>query len=63
MPLVVAMTARRFRLDLVPGARIEPQPGISLRAKYGMPMTLEHPPSQAPAEEPATAEAASRSDA
>lgn len=36
--VVVAMVAQRFRLDLVPGARVETDPEITLRARYGIPM-------------------------
>jgi hypothetical protein len=32
-----------FRLDLVAGHRVEPNPGITLRLKHGLRMTL-HPP-------------------
>jgi cytochrome P450 len=38
--LVVAMVAQRYRLDLVPGHPVIPQPAISLRARHGMLMTL-----------------------
>jgi cytochrome P450 len=40
MQLVIAMVAQRYRLDLVPGHPIAAQPAISLRARYGMLMTL-----------------------
>jgi len=40
--LVLATLWRRFRLDLVPGRRIEPEPSITLRPRHGMPMTV-HP--------------------
>jgi cytochrome P450 len=33
MQLVVAMVAQRFRLELVPGQRVFPQPTISLRPR------------------------------
>lgn len=39
--LILATVVRRFRLRLAPGARIEPEPSVTLRPKYGMPMTLE----------------------
>jgi cytochrome P450 len=38
--LVTAMICRRHRLDLVPGTRLELEPGITLRPKGGIPMTL-----------------------
>jgi cytochrome P450 len=44
--VILAMTAQRFRLDLVPGARAEPLPGITLRVRDGLPMTVH--PAQAP---------------
>lgn len=31
---------RRFRLELTPGARVEPHPGITLRPRNGVPMTI-----------------------
>ncbi len=40
MQLVVAMIAQRYRLDLVPGHRVVPQPVVSLRVRDGLPMTL-----------------------
>jgi cytochrome P450 len=40
--LVLATLAQKFRLRLVPGHRVEPQPLITLRPKYGMRMDLEH---------------------
>jgi cytochrome P450 len=40
--LVLATLWRRFRLDLVPGRPIEPEPSITLRPRHGMPMTV-HP--------------------
>jgi cytochrome P450 len=40
MQLVVAMIAQHFRLDLVPGVPVIPQPAISLRVQDGLPMTL-----------------------
>ena len=33
MPLVVAMVAQRFRVDLLPGATVVPEPAISLRPR------------------------------
>jgi enediyne biosynthesis protein E7 len=38
--LVAAMVAREFRLRLVPGHEVEPEPMLSLRAKGGLPMTV-----------------------
>jgi cytochrome P450 len=38
--LVVAMLAQRFRLELAPGARIEPLPMLSLRPRGGLPMLV-----------------------
>jgi cytochrome P450 len=38
--LVLAMIAQRYELDLVPGQRIEPQPSITMRPKYGMKMRV-----------------------
>jgi cytochrome P450 len=39
--LVIAILARRWQMRLVPGARIELEPEITLRSRHGMPMTLE----------------------
>ena len=39
--LSVATLAQRYRLQLVPGHRVEPWPLITLRPRYGMPMTIE----------------------
>jgi cytochrome P450 len=39
--LSVATLAQRYRLKLVPGHRVEPWPLITLRPRYGMPMTIE----------------------
>jgi cytochrome P450 len=39
--LIVATLAQRFRLRLVPGHRVEPWPLITLRPRFGMPMTIE----------------------
>jgi cytochrome P450 len=38
--LVLATIAQRWRLDLVPGQRIEVHPTITLRSRYGMRMTI-----------------------
>ena len=40
MKLVVAALARRWRLDLAPGARVEPYPLLSLGPKDGLPMVV-----------------------
>ena len=39
--LTIATLARRWRMRLVPGHRIELDPHITLRSRYGMPMILE----------------------
>jgi cytochrome P450 len=39
--LVVATIAERWKLSLVPGHPVEPQPVVTLRTKHGMRMTLE----------------------
>ena len=39
--LILATLAQRWRLKLVPGHRVEPQPLITLRPKYGMLMQVE----------------------
>jgi cytochrome P450 len=41
MQLCMAQILQRYRLDLVPGWPIATEPGLSLRQKYGMRMTLE----------------------
>src|SRR5262249_28426638 len=38
--LVLATLAQRWKLKLVPGHPIEPQPLITLRSKFGMQMTI-----------------------
>ena len=38
--LLTAMVVQSFRLRLVPGHRMEPLPGITLRARHGLLMTL-----------------------
>lgn len=40
--LITAMIAQRFRFDLAPGARVVPETTITLRPRYGLPMTLHH---------------------
>ena len=37
----MAAILQRYRLDLVPGWPVATEPGLSLRQKYGMRMTLE----------------------
>ena len=39
--LSVATMAQRYRLQLVPGHRVEPWPLITLRPRFGMPMIIE----------------------
>jgi cytochrome P450 len=39
--LILATLAQKWRLRLVPGHRVEPQPLITLRPKYGMMMQIE----------------------
>jgi cytochrome P450 len=39
-PLVLAMIAQRYRLDLVPGHPVEPLAQMTLRPRYGLQMTL-----------------------
>jgi cytochrome P450 len=38
--LVVAMTVQRYRLALVPGARVEPESRVTLRPRAGLPMSV-----------------------
>lgn len=38
--LLLATIAQRFRLTLVPGHPVEPQPSITMRPKYGLRMTI-----------------------
>jgi cytochrome P450 len=38
--LVVATLAQRYRLQLVPGHKVDPWPLITLRPRFGMPMTV-----------------------
>lgn len=42
--VVLASLVQRFRLHLAPGARVEPEPLVTLRPRYGMPMLLEPRP-------------------
>jgi cytochrome P450 len=39
--LILATLAQKWKLRLVPGHRVEPEPLITLRPKYGMRMVLE----------------------
>jgi cytochrome P450 len=41
MPIVLAMVDQRFRLDLLPGEQVVPEPAISLRPRDPLLMTLE----------------------
>ena len=38
--LVVATIAQRYQLRMVPGHPVEPQMKVTLRPKYGLPMTI-----------------------
>ena len=38
--LAVAMTVQRYRLRLVPGARVVPESRVTLRPRGGLPMTV-----------------------
>jgi len=38
--LVIAALTRRWKMQLAPGARIKLEPQLTLRSRYGMPMTL-----------------------
>jgi cytochrome P450 len=38
--LVLATIAQRYQLRLVPGHPVEPQMLVTLRPKYGLPMTI-----------------------
>ena len=42
--VVLASLVQRSRLHLAPGARVEPEPLVTLRPRYGMPMLLEPRP-------------------
>jgi cytochrome P450 len=39
--IVTAMVVQAFRMSLVPGIQIEPEPGITLRTRHGLPMRLQ----------------------
>ncbi len=45
--IILAMVMQRYRLELVPGHRIEPEPSITLRPRHGVPVTL-HPATPEP---------------
>jgi cytochrome P450 len=45
--MLFAMTARRFRLRLKPGASVEPLGRMTLRPRWGMPMIIERRPARA----------------
>jgi cytochrome P450 len=38
--VIVTMVSQRYQLDLVPGFPVVPRPGITLRPRYGLQMTL-----------------------
>ncbi len=38
--LLLATIAQRYKLRLVPGHQVEPEPLITLRPKNGLPMTI-----------------------
>lgn len=40
MTIIVAMVLQRFQIDLVPGHPVEPIPMVTLRPRYGMPMSI-----------------------
>lgn len=40
--IILAMVLQRYRLELVPGHRSEPEPSVTLRPRHGVPVTL-HP--------------------
>jgi hypothetical protein len=39
--LLIATISRQWKMHLIPGHRVELDPGITLRAKYGIKMKLE----------------------
>jgi cytochrome P450 len=43
---VLALVGQRWRLRVAPGHRVEPQPKVTLKPRGGMPMVLEHRPSE-----------------
>jgi cytochrome P450 len=38
--LIAAMVSQRVTLDLVPGAPVRPEATVTLRPRYGLPMTM-----------------------
>jgi enediyne biosynthesis protein E7 len=40
MQLILATLAQRYKLRLLPGHLVEPEALLSLRPRYGLPMTL-----------------------
>ncbi|MFN8453637.1 MAG: cytochrome P450 [Anaerolineae bacterium] len=56
--LLIATLAQRFHFSLAPAARIEPQPLVTLRPKYGVPMVLHEQHTSLTAAQPIQAEAA-----
>jgi hypothetical protein len=38
--LILASVAQKYRLRMVPGHPVEPQPLVTLRPRYGLKMTL-----------------------
>ena len=40
LQIIIAMTAQRYRLSLTPGCRVEPDPGLTLRPRHGLPVIL-----------------------
>ncbi len=50
--IILAMVVQRYRLELIPGHRSEPEPSVTLRPRRGVPVTL-HP---APTDPPSSAD-------
>jgi cytochrome P450 len=44
--LLIAMLAQQFRFEVPPNVPVEPQPGITLRPKYGLPVVVKQRNSQ-----------------
>ena len=42
--ILAAMVSQRFTFDLIPGANVVPEPTVTLRPQFGMPMTLHRRP-------------------
>jgi hypothetical protein len=40
--LIVATIAQHYRLRLVPGTRVEPEPLVTMGPRNGLPMTIQH---------------------